>query len=166
MVRDPLELWIKLKERYNHMKSVVLPQAQYAWQHLRLQDFKFVSEYNSALFDIVTQLELCGVKVSEADMLERTFSTFHASNIILQQQYRQRNFTKHFELILVLLTAEKTNELLLKNHDLRPTGSAAVPEAHANANKNSGQFRGRGRRQRRGFRKGSSRSSPNNRNNP
>ena len=88
MVRDPLELWTKLKERYDHMKSKVLHQAQYAWQHLRLQDFKSVSEYNSALFDIVTQLELYGVKVSRADMLKRTFSTFHASNIILQQQYR------------------------------------------------------------------------------
>ena len=97
-------------------------------------------------------------------MLERTFSTFHASNIILQQQYQQRNFTKYSELISVLLTAEKTNELLLKNHDLKPNGSAAMPEAHANANKNSGQFRGRGCRQG-GFRKGGNRSSPNNRNN-
>ena len=25
MVRDPLELWTKLKERYDHMKSMVLP---------------------------------------------------------------------------------------------------------------------------------------------
>ena len=166
MVRDPLELWTKLRERYDHMKAVILPQAQYAWQHLRLQDFKSVSEYNSALFDIVTQLELCGVKVSDADMLERTFSTFHATNIVLQQQYRQRNFTKYSELISVLLTAEKTNELLLKNHDLRPTGSAAVPEAHANANKSSGQFRGHGRRQGRGFRRGGDRSGPNNKNNP
>ena len=30
MVQDPLELWTKLKERYDHMKLVVLPQAQYA----------------------------------------------------------------------------------------------------------------------------------------
>ena len=27
MIRDPLELWTKLKEQYNHMKSMVLPQA-------------------------------------------------------------------------------------------------------------------------------------------
>ena len=25
MVRDPLELWTKLKDRYDHMKSVILP---------------------------------------------------------------------------------------------------------------------------------------------
>ena len=30
MVRDPLELWTKLKEQYDHMKKVVHPQAQYA----------------------------------------------------------------------------------------------------------------------------------------
>ena len=30
MIRDYLELWIKLKERYDHMKIDVLPQAQYA----------------------------------------------------------------------------------------------------------------------------------------
>ena len=98
-------------------------------------------------------------------MLERTFSTFHVSNIILQQQYQQRNFIKYSKFISVLLTVEKINELLLKNHDLKPTRSAAVPEVHANANKNFGQFKGRGRRQRRGFRMGGSRSDPNNRNN-
>ena len=42
MVRDLLKLWTKLKERYDHMKIVVLLQAQYAWQHLKLQDFKSI----------------------------------------------------------------------------------------------------------------------------
>ena len=88
MVWDPLELWTKLKKRYDHMKTVVFPQAQYVWQHLRLQDFKSVADYNSELFHIVTQLELCEVKISKAQMLEKTFFfIFHASNIILQQQY-------------------------------------------------------------------------------
>ena len=31
MVGNFLELWNKLKERYDHMKTMVLPQAQYAW---------------------------------------------------------------------------------------------------------------------------------------
>ena len=108
MVQDPLELWTKLKDQYDHMKSVVPLQAQYVWQRLRLQNFKSVSEYNFALFDIVTQLKLCGVMVLEADMLEKIFSTFHASNIILQQQYKQKNFTKYSEFILVLLIVKKT----------------------------------------------------------
>ena len=84
MVRDLLELWTKLKDRYDHMMLVIFPQAQYAWQHLRLQDFKSISKYSSALFNIVIQLELYGVMVSNGEILEKTFSTFHASNIILQ----------------------------------------------------------------------------------
>ncbi|XP_019238503.1 PREDICTED: uncharacterized protein LOC109218578, partial [Nicotiana attenuata] len=39
-VKDPLELWTGLKERYDHLKATVLPRARYEWMHLRLQDFK------------------------------------------------------------------------------------------------------------------------------
>ncbi|XP_070017174.1 uncharacterized protein [Nicotiana sylvestris] len=42
-VKDPLVLWNDLKERYDNLKLVTLPQARYDWAHLRLQDFKFVS---------------------------------------------------------------------------------------------------------------------------
>ncbi|XP_030475290.2 uncharacterized protein LOC115692545 [Syzygium oleosum] len=156
-VRDPQTLWKRLKDRYDHTKTVILPQAQYDWQNLRLQDFKSVSDYNSALFDIVSRLELCGIKLTDAELLEKTFSTFHALNIVLQQQYRQRQFDTYSELISVLLTTEQTNELLLKNHDLRPAGSKALPEAHANSEKITGHFKGYKRRQeynpRRGGRK-------------
>ena len=64
-------------------------------------------------------------------MLEKTFTTFHASNVLLQQQYRGRRFTKYSELIACLLVAEKNNELLLQNHQSRPTRSKAFPEANA-----------------------------------
>ncbi|KAH0647833.1 hypothetical protein KY285_033081 [Solanum tuberosum] len=35
-------------------------------------------------------LKLCGETVSEIDMMEKAFSTFHASNVLLQQQYREK----------------------------------------------------------------------------
>ena len=63
-VKDPLTLWNELKGRYDHQKTVILPKARYDWMHLRLQDFKTVSEYNSALFRISSQLKLCGEKVT------------------------------------------------------------------------------------------------------
>ena len=131
-----------MKDRYDHTKTVILPQAQYDWQNLRLQDFKSVSNYNSALFNIVSRLELSGIKLTDVELLEKTFSTFHASNIVLQQQYRQRQFSTYSDLISMFLTAEQTNELLLKNHDLRPAGSKALPEAHANSEKIIGHFKG------------------------
>ncbi|XP_074342594.1 uncharacterized protein LOC141680202 [Apium graveolens] len=48
----------------------------------------------------------------------------------MSQQYREHNFQKYSELISLLLVAEKNNELLLKNHQIRPTGSTQLPELH------------------------------------
>ncbi|XP_028781363.1 uncharacterized protein LOC114737584 [Neltuma alba] len=144
MVKDPLELWNNLKERYDHQKRVILPKARYEWMHLRLQDFKSVTEYNSAVFKISSQLKLCGEKITDDDLLEKIFSTFHASNVLLQQQYREKGFKKYSELISCLLVAEQNNELLMKNHEIRPTGSAPFPEANVTV-RNNYHMRGRGR---------------------
>ena len=62
---------------------------------------------------------------------KKTFTTFHASNVLLQQQYRERRFTKYSKLIAYLLVAKKNNELLLQNHQSRSTGSKAFPEENA-----------------------------------
>ena len=62
---------------------------------------------------------------------KKTFTTFHASNMLLQQQYRERRFTKYYELIACLLVAKKNNEFLLPNHQSRPIGFKAFPEANA-----------------------------------
>ena len=103
-----------MKEQYDHQKTVILPRARYDWIHLRLQDFKSASDYNSTLFKISSQLKLCGENVLDEDMLEKTYTTFHTSNMHLQQQYKERCFTKYSELIACLLVAEQNNELLLK----------------------------------------------------
>ena len=83
-VKDSLVIWQSLKDQYDHQKTVILPKAKYDWLHLRLQDFKSVSEYNSTLFKISSQLKLCGENITNDDMLEKTFTTFHASNVLLQ----------------------------------------------------------------------------------
>ena len=124
-------LWQSLKDRYDHHKTIILPKARYYWLHLRLQDFKSVSEYNSALFKISSLLKLCGENITDEDMFKKTFTTFHASNVLLQQQYRERRFTTCSKLIACLLVAEKNNEFLLQNHQSRPTGSKSFPEANA-----------------------------------
>ncbi|KAJ4825064.1 hypothetical protein Tsubulata_034674 [Turnera subulata] len=38
-VKDPADLWKNLKERYDHLKMVILQKARYEWMLLRLQDF-------------------------------------------------------------------------------------------------------------------------------
>ncbi|KAI5338026.1 hypothetical protein L3X38_017297 [Prunus dulcis] len=131
VVDEPLVLWKALGERYDHQKTMTLPRARYEWTHLRFQDYKSVSEYNSAMHRITSLMRLCGENISEEDMLEKTLSTFHASNVLLQQQYRHSSFKKYSELVSCLLLAEQNNELLLKNHQSRPTGSAPLPEINA-----------------------------------
>ncbi|PIN17289.1 hypothetical protein CDL12_10050 [Handroanthus impetiginosus] len=132
-VKDPLELWNNLRERYDHQKTVILPKARYDWMHLRLQDFKTVSDYNSAIFKISSQLKLCGEKITDEDLLEKIFSTFHTSNVLLQQQYPEQN-----------------NELLMKNYEARPTGSAPFPEVNAAVFNKSGGGQNRGHNNTRG----------------
>ncbi|XP_070667415.1 uncharacterized protein [Malus domestica] len=105
-VEDPLALWKALRNRYNHQTTVILSRARYNWTHLRIQDFKSVAEYNSALFRITSQMKLCGDIITEEMLLEKTFSIFHASNMLPQQQYRARGFTEYNQLISVLLVAE------------------------------------------------------------
>nr|XP_004231656.1 uncharacterized protein LOC101250848 [Solanum lycopersicum] len=129
-VKDPLKLWTDLKERYDQLKATVLRRARYEWMHLRFQDFKTIIEYNSAVFRITSQLKLCGETIKDEDMLEKTLTTFHASNVILQQQYREKGFHKYSELISCLLVAEQHNALLMKNHEARPTRAAPLPKAN------------------------------------
>ncbi|XP_004237118.1 uncharacterized protein [Solanum lycopersicum] len=129
-VKDPLELWTDLKGRYDHLKATVLPRAPYEWMHLQFQDFKTVIEYNSVVFRITSHLKLCGETIKDEDMLEKTVTIFHASNVILQQQYREKGFQKYSELILCLLVADQHNALLMKNHEARPIGAAPLPEAN------------------------------------
>ncbi|KAK4714478.1 hypothetical protein R3W88_020385 [Solanum pinnatisectum] len=140
-----LVLWNNLKERHDHLKMVIHPKARYDWMHLRLRDFKSIHEYNSAMFKIISQLKLCGDTVSDVDMMEKTFSTFHASNVLLQQQYREKGFKKYSELISHFLVAEQNNDLLMKNHENRPTGSTPFPEVNEVYAHHARRGRGRGR---------------------
>ncbi|XP_070023024.1 uncharacterized protein [Nicotiana sylvestris] len=71
--------------------------------------------------------------------------------MVLQPQYREKSFKKYSELIFLLLVAERNNELLMRNHENRPTGSIPLPEVdevyshYAKHGKGRGPIRGRGR---------------------
>lgn len=69
---------------------------------LRFQDYKKVVAYNSVMHQIIAQLELYGIFATEEKKLEKTFTTFHASHVLLRQQYRCRGFTEYFDLVAAL----------------------------------------------------------------
>ncbi|XP_033133932.1 uncharacterized protein LOC117127498 [Brassica rapa] len=112
-MRDPKELWKSLKDRFDHQKDITLPLARDEWQSLRFQDFDKVMNYNSAVLGIVAKLRYCGETITESQMLEKTYTTF----IRATSPYNN--------------STEKNNELLIKNHMTRPTGSKPFPEANA-----------------------------------
>ncbi|XP_068316253.1 uncharacterized protein [Pyrus communis] len=100
-------------------------------------------------------MKLCGDIITEEHMLEKTLSTFHASNVLMQQQSRARGYTEYNHLISVFLVTEQNNELLMKNHHSRPTGSTPFPEVNAaslevNATSSGGDNHKRGRGHNRG----------------
>ncbi|KAF3669584.1 putative isoaspartyl peptidase/L-asparaginase-like [Capsicum annuum] len=92
-----------------------------------------------------------GETINDNDMMEKTLSTFHASNVLLQRQYREKGLKKYTKMSSHLLVAEQNNDLLMKNHENRPTGSAPLPEVndvhvhHARRRKDRCPGRGRSR---------------------
>ncbi|XP_070662240.1 uncharacterized protein [Malus domestica] len=104
---DPRTIRFALAARFDHQKDIYLPEARHDWQHLHFQDFKSMNEYNSEVCRIQLLLKFCKVELTKSDLLEKIYSTFHATNIILQQQHRAHKFTKFSDLISVLLLVEK-----------------------------------------------------------
>ncbi|XP_013713582.1 uncharacterized protein LOC106417304 [Brassica napus] len=142
-MKDRKELWKSLQDFFDHQKDISLPLARDKWQSLRFQDFDKVMNYNSDVLGIVAKLRYYGETMTESKMLEKTYTTLIKSQISLQQQYRLRGYTEFLDLIVALLIAEKNNELLIKNHMTRPTGSKAFPEANAlNAKKPMNENKG------------------------
>jgi hypothetical protein len=76
MERCPHNLWKALKECYEQKKELIWPSANHEWNHLRLQDFKSVVEYNHALHSICSKLKFCEKEPSEVDKIEKTI--YHA----------------------------------------------------------------------------------------
>ena len=74
-------------------------------------------------------------------MLEKTFTKFYASNVLLQWQYREHGFTKYFESISCLLVAKQNNEFLMRNHQSRSTESESFLEVNAISSQTCGQGR-------------------------
>jgi len=94
---------------------------------LCLQGFKTIIVYKCVVYRITSQLELCGEKVIDEDMLAKIISAFHASDVFLQQQYQENVSKKYSNLISCLLLVEQNNELLVTNREARPIGIAQLP---------------------------------------
>ena len=70
-------------------------------------------------------------------MLDKTYNAFHKEHKLLPRIYRKCGYTRFYELMVTLMLAEKNDELLIKNHNSRPTVAKAFPEVNDMAVENS-----------------------------
>ena len=90
--RDPQVLWNALHERFEKMETVLLPRVKREWQNLRYQDYKTVEDYNAKLYGIVTRMKLCGIDLTESDLIEKTLSTFHPKLTYFSRQCKKEKY--------------------------------------------------------------------------
>ena len=106
-VDDPAELWAQLHLRFHHQRTLYQPQARTEWIQLRVMDFPSMTAYNSELHRIVSQLRYCGQDISDADLIEKTLSTFPPAQMTLSQVYRTMKFKKFSNLMAFLSDGRK-----------------------------------------------------------
>jgi Fe-S-cluster containining protein len=87
-------------------------------------------------------------KITEEDMLEKekTYTIYHAANVLLKQQYRERKFKKYSNLKSCLLVVEQNIEVLLKIHKFRPIICTTFTEVNETSFDNYRRKNGRGHR--------------------
>ncbi|KAM2956675.1 hypothetical protein FF2_023771 [Malus domestica] len=78
---DPRTLWPALADWFDHQKDIYLPEVRHDWQHFS----KTLSlRMNTTLKFVESDHCLSSVKWTiDADLLKKTYLTFHATNIVL-----------------------------------------------------------------------------------
>ena len=73
---DPRRLWVALEERFGNVRESLLPDLEMKWQTLRFCDYCSVLEFNSEALRIKSLMEFCQRTITDAMLIEKTFSTF------------------------------------------------------------------------------------------
>jgi hypothetical protein len=71
---------------------VILIEANHDWVHLRLQDYKFIGDYNHVDHKICAKLWFYEKEHSDEGKIEKTLSTMLSLGMVLKHQYHARNY--------------------------------------------------------------------------
>ncbi|KAL6652682.1 hypothetical protein ACP70R_011607 [Stipagrostis hirtigluma subsp. patula] len=142
--RNPKVLWDSLHERFEKIEIVLLPRVKREWANLRFQNLKTVEDYNTALYGITTRMKLCGLKLEDKDLIEKTLSTFYSKLAYISRQYKKDNYKKYVDPSNAMQQDQREDETIMQNHLSRPTSTIATPEANAISFKNKKDIKGKG----------------------
>ncbi|KAK9689908.1 hypothetical protein RND81_09G090000 [Saponaria officinalis] len=120
-VDDPKVLWDNLNARFQSLERIIGSKALHDWVNIKFQDFTLVSEYDYTLM--------------------QNSITMHTDNNILQVQYRERQYTRYSDLIVVLRMAEARRNIMWHNQNKRPVGNVAPLETYVMKTKKPWQQR-------------------------
>ncbi|XP_026409861.1 uncharacterized protein LOC113304957 [Papaver somniferum] len=147
-LKTPKELWDALESRFGNIHDSLLPQLQVQWNEIRFLDYIKVNDFQKDMMQLQTRLDFCGTKLTDAEMIQKTLSTFHTSSMILANHYRlevdNKRITTFSKLINLLQVAERHREILV-NNNVRDVGKKKVHEANygiVNRGKNPKSKRG------------------------
>jgi hypothetical protein len=56
MKDEPHSLWVALQGHYEQQKAILLLEANHEWTQIRIQDFKFIEDYNHAIHKVCAKL--------------------------------------------------------------------------------------------------------------
>jgi hypothetical protein len=109
---------------------VILPEANHDWIHVRMQDYKFIGDYNHDVHKICAKLRFYEKEPSDEDKIKKTLTTMLPSDMVLKHQYCAQNYQRYSELIQALLQVEKHDKLIMRNHHQRFIGTIPLPEVN------------------------------------
>ncbi|XP_026452208.1 uncharacterized protein LOC113352622 [Papaver somniferum] len=129
----PKELWDALASRFGSIEDCLLPQLNEHWNDIRFLDYVKVSDFQRDMLKLQAQLNFCGIKLTDKDLIQKTLSTFPLSSVILSNQYRiqvdNKRITTFSKLINLFRVAERHNEVIA-NSNARAPGKKKIPEAN------------------------------------
>ena len=82
---DPAVLWRELSARYSQERRLHLPGTRRDWINLRVMDFSNLTSYNNELHRIISKLRLCGERITEEDLIDKTITSLPPACTLLGQ---------------------------------------------------------------------------------
>ncbi|KAL6225837.1 hypothetical protein ACLB2K_004686 [Fragaria x ananassa] len=130
---DPKDLWDVLKQCFNNVHDVLIPELTAPWESIRLMDFAKVEDYNQAMLDLQVELSFCGIDKTDKDMIGKTLYTLLTSMSLLRHQYRlkyEQNLVTSFSDLICVLAKKVRHQEIILNNNARPVGTKKIPESN------------------------------------
>ena len=130
---DPKDLWDTLKTRFDNVLDSMLPELQEEWSTIRLLDFNEVQDFQQAMLNLQSNLGFCGVDKTDAEMMEKTFTTFPEAASMLSHEYREsyaKGTIKNFSDLMNTLQRKERHQSLILNNARKPKVPKFFSEAH------------------------------------